>query len=130
MSVKQAAEELLKIADDIEKDAAEVTEFVCDSCNHTAVLATINQKRLGAATDQEENITVAEVTVNDKIKCPACDGIMSYHSTEASEAYYFNPEKKAGDDDDDDDDDDTSKKDTSKEASEPIDYDSLERYQS
>lgn len=94
--MKKAADELLKIADEIEKEAAEVTQFVCDKCNHTATLAAINEKRKMAAKEAGENVTVSDITVNDNIKCPACDGVMAYKATEASEAYYFDPDKKAG----------------------------------
>jgi len=116
MSLKQAAEELLKIADDIEKEAEEVTQFVCDKCNHTATLASINKMRKEAAESSEEKVTVSDVTVNDTLQCPACEGTMAYASSEASEAYYFDPEKKE------------AAEEESKEASGPIDYDSLERY--
>jgi Mg-chelatase subunit ChlI len=95
--MKKAAEELLKIADEIEQEAATVTQFVCESCNHTASLASINAKRKTAAQEVGENVTVSDITVNDKIQCPACDGVMAYKATEASEAYYFDPEKKADD---------------------------------
>lgn len=123
MSLKEAAQELLKVADDIEAEAAQVTKFVCDSCNHTATLATINAKRKQAAEDAGENVSVSEVTVNDKIVCPACDeGTMSYQATEESERFYVEPEsKEAGEDN-------GSEESEEKEASEPVDYDALERY--
>ena len=95
MAMKEAAEQLLVIADEIERDAAEVTQFVCDKCNHTATLVGINGKRLEMAKTAGENVTVAEITVNDKIQCPACEGVMAYRETEASKAYYFDPEKTA-----------------------------------
>jgi hypothetical protein len=95
LNLKQAAEELLKIADDIEKDAAEVTEFVCNKCNHTATLAVINGKRQETAKTAGEQVVVAEITVNDNLHCPACDGVMSYHETAASAEYYFDPDKVA-----------------------------------
>jgi hypothetical protein len=94
MLMKKAADELLKIADEIEKEAAEVTQFVCDKCSHTASLATINSKRQAAAKEAGENVVVSDITVNDSIKCPACEGVMAYKATEASEAYYFDPRKK------------------------------------
>jgi len=93
--MKKAAEELLKIAEEIEQEAATVTHFVCETCNHTASLASINAKRKTAAQEVGENVTVSDITVNDKIQCPACDGVMAYKATEASEAYYFDPDKKA-----------------------------------
>jgi hypothetical protein len=88
ISMKQAAEELLKIADELDKDAAEVTEFVCDKCNHTATLATINGKRAELGKQAGENVVVSSISVEDKIACPACDGVMAYRATEASTPYY------------------------------------------
>jgi len=119
MSLKWASEELLKLADDIEKEAKEVTTFVCDKCNHTASLALIEEKRQAAVKDK--NVTVGSLTIEDKVHCPACEGTMAYKATEASEAYYFDAEKKAQDEDEDEEE---------KKASEPIDYDTLERYSS
>ena len=128
MSLKKTAEDLLRIADEIEKEAAEVTQFVCDKCNHTANLATINGTREEVAKEAGENVTVSEVTINDKISCPACDGVMAYKATEESSGYYFD-EKEAGDDNDDDNgDDDDNGEEASKKASEPTDYDQMERY--
>lgn len=99
MGFKQAAEELLKIADDLERDAAGVTQFVCDSCNHTASLAKINGMRRQAADESAASegnaIIVADVGVNDKIQCPACDGVMAYRATEASAPYYFDDKAAA-----------------------------------
>ena len=96
MSLKKAAEDLLKIADEIEKDAAGVTQFVCDKCNHTATLAGINGARQKAASDVGENVTVSDITVEDKVACPcpSCDGVMSYQATDESKVYYFE-EKEA-----------------------------------
>lgn len=111
--LKEAAEGLLKVADAIEKDAAEVTEFVCGKCNHTATLAIINTKRLEAAEQAEGELRVGDLTVNDKLNCPACDGIMAYKATEASAPYYVNDSEKQAEE---------------KKAGEPIDYDSVERY--
>ena len=116
MSLKNAAEELLKIADDIEKEAGEVTQFVCDKCGHTASLAVINQKRKEAAESTEDHVVVKDITVDDTLNCVACEGVMAYKATEASDPFYFDPEKKK------------ASKEAEKEASEPIDYDSLERY--
>jgi hypothetical protein len=93
MSINKAAEELLKIADEIDQEAAQVTTFVCDKCNHTATMASINERRKAAA--EEVNAEAADITVNDKLACPACDGVMAYQETEASKAYYFDPDKKA-----------------------------------
>jgi len=129
MSLKKTAEELLKIADEIEKEAEAVTKFVCEGCNHTATLSLINDRRDAAAKEAGENVHVARITVNDKVLCPACGDNMSYVASEESEAYYFDPEKAAAeeapaqDDDEKDDEEDRA-------ASEPIDYDSLMRYSS
>lgn len=154
MSLQKAAEELLRVADMIEKEAAEVTSFVCEKCNHTATLATINERRHTDAKTAGENVTVSDITVNDKITCLACQGIMAYKETEASAPFYYNPEKKADDaekcppekpatPDEDDDAADVAaaakakkdKKDDeadvavkAKTASAAIDYDSLDRY--
>jgi hypothetical protein len=100
MDVKKAADELLKIADEIEKDAAEATKFQCPSCSHTATLASINAKRQEAAKTAGDNVTVADITVNDKVKCPACDGVMAYRETEASKQYYYDPDKAAAEEKD------------------------------
>ena len=145
MSMKQAAEELLKIADDIEKDAAKVTQFVCPECNHTATLAKINERRKAAASEVGENIAVSDITVNDKIACPACEGVMAYAETITSQPYYFDPDKVAADAPHDETketpaeeaaespetqkkekEEGTEKHDQPKQAS--LDYDSLERY--
>ena len=130
MSMKQAAEELLKIADEIERDAAEVTEMVCDTCKHTATLAQINTKRVAAAANAKvatgNDVTVTEITVNDKVRCAACDGVMSYVPTEVSEAYYYDPDKKADDDKGEEKKEEGKEEDAGKKAS--IDYDSLKRY--
>jgi hypothetical protein len=93
MSINKAAEELLKIADEIDQEAAQVTTFVCDKCNHTATMASINERRKAAA--EEVNAEAADITVNDKLACPACEGVMAYQETEVSKAYYFDPDKKA-----------------------------------
>jgi ubiquitin len=145
MSLKQAAEELLKIADEIEVQADSVTKFVCDKCNHTATLAKINEKRKTAATEAGENVIVSPVTVNDQVSCPACDdGVMAYVASEESEKFYV--EEKAAGEEVTPEEIAEEKKETPEEqameekgkklhdephkkASEPIDYDSLKRYQ-
>ena len=97
MSLKQAAEELLKVADSIEAQAAEVTTFVCDKCNHTSTLAHINDVRKKAASEVGENVTVSDISVNDTIQCPVpeCTGVMAYKETEESAGYYYDPDKVA-----------------------------------
>lgn len=125
MSLKEAAEELLRVADEIEAEAEQVTDFVCDTCNHTATLAKINQKRVQAAEQAGEDVTVSKVTVNDQVACPACDeGTMAYHASEASERFYINPDKEAAEEEEEE-----KEEEGDKSASEPVDYDSLERYQ-
>lgn len=126
MSLKEAAQELLKVAEDIEKEAEAVTNFVCESCNHTATLETINARRKEVAKEAGENVVVSNITVNDVVSCPACGGDMKYSATEASEQYYINPQKEADDDENDDkgDEDDEDKKEE-KEAKEPVNYDSM-----
>jgi len=140
MTMKEAAEELLKVADAIDTEAAEATQFVCNKCNHTATLAQINERRKQAAAEAGDNVTVADITVNDKLECPACDGVMAYNETEASSGFYFDPEKTAVSKEEIDE----EKKETPKEQAEEeggkklhkephtasIDYDSLERYAS
>jgi hypothetical protein len=140
---KKTAEELLKIADDMKKQAAEVTQFVCDKCNHTTTLAKINGARKRTASEVGANVEVSEITVNDKVTCPACEGVLSYKATEESAPYYYDPEaKKAAE---------PSKKEVEEEkketpeeqakeekgeklheephaASEKIDYDAIDRY--
>lgn len=123
MTLKEASEELLKIADDIEKEANEVTEFVCAGCNHTATLAKINAKRVELAKEAGENVVVSPITVNDKVACPACGETMSYKATEASEKYYFDPEKAAAEEKAPVEEE--KKPEEKKKASEPVDYDKL-----
>ena len=128
MSLKQAAEELLKIADEMEKDAAEVTRFVCDVCNHTTTLASINEKRAAVA-KEAGNVTADEITVNDQVFCPACDGVMAYRATEASSAYYFDPDKKAEEEEKPEEEKPAEEAPEGvKECKTAYDYDSLNRY--
>lgn len=123
-SLKWASEELLKLADDIEREAAEVTQFVCDKCNHTASLSAINNKREAAAKEADKEIVVTALTFEDQVHCPACEGVMSYKANEASKPYYFDTEKKAQDENEEEEKDENGKK----AKVEPIDYDSLQRY--
>jgi len=120
MSLKQAAEELLKIADDMENEADKVTKFVCADCNHTATLETINQRRKEAAEKSGKSVSVSKITVNDRVTCAACGGTMEYYPTEESQAYYFEPKQAKSKK--------TEEGEEEVDASEPIDYDSLERY--
>lgn len=92
-NMKIAAERLLKIADELEKEAAENTFFVCDGCNHTSSLADINAKRKTAAV-QHKVKRVANVSVNDSVTCLACGGKMSYVPTDMSDKYYVEAENE------------------------------------
>lgn len=87
-TIKVAAQKLLDLAASIEKEASEKTFFVCEGCNHTASLGEINQKRKAVAASMNID-KVADVTVNERISCPACDGEMSYVATEDSSKYYL-----------------------------------------
>jgi type IV secretory pathway VirB10-like protein len=87
MDRKTAAQKLLDIAGAIDKQASEESFFVCHACNHTASLATINNKRVKVASESGVQ-DVDAVTVNDVIACPACGGDMRYIPTDSSEKYY------------------------------------------
>jgi len=116
MSLTKTADELLEVVGMIEKEAAEATQFVCQKCNHTATLATINAKRKETAEGAKEagkKLVVADITVNDTVGCPACGADMLYKPTEASERFYIDPEKKAAEEEE-------KKKDEEVEA---VDYD-------
>jgi hypothetical protein len=97
MSLKKQAEDLLVLALEIEKQAAEVTSFVCDKCKHTTTLVKINAARKQAANEVSDKVVVSDITVNDKVTCPApdCQGVLSYHETEDSKSYYYDPDKVA-----------------------------------
>jgi len=86
---KRTASELIKLADAIEKQAAEKTYFVCDCCNHTANLASINSIRTKVASENGIE-SVSPVNVNNNIACPVigCEGRMSYVATSESDKYY------------------------------------------
>jgi hypothetical protein len=97
--MKKTASELLKIADAIEKEASEKTYFVCDKCNHTANLSSINSVRTKVASDNGID-NVNPVSVEDSIACPVmeCAGVMRYAATEDSEKYYIDVEAGMEDD--------------------------------
>jgi hypothetical protein len=145
MSLKQAAENLLKVAESIDQQAAEVTTFVCDKCNHTTTLAKINASRKKVASEIGENVAVNDVTVNDKVHCPApgCEGVLSYKETEESKGYYYDPEAVTAKDPNAPHSEKTEtpeeeaaesvktqkkEREEGKHASEKIDYDAIERY--
>jgi hypothetical protein len=94
--MKLAAQRLFKIADDLEKEAAENTFFVCDGCNHTASLRDINAKRKVAGENHKVK-RVANVSVNDAVTCLACGGKMSYVPTDSSDKYYVESEDTGAD---------------------------------
>ena len=97
-NAKEAAEKLFKIADIIEKQAAQKTFFVCDGCNHTASLESINSVRAKFASENQVE-SVASVCVDDVIACTACGGDMSYSATEESAKFFIeaSSSKKSGD---------------------------------
>ena len=93
-NMKTAAERLLKLADVLEKEAHDKTFFVCDRCNHTAALSTINQRRKEASERLKIEHT-ASVSVNDTLSCPVpgCVGTMTYVATDDSERYYMDEDQ-------------------------------------
>lgn len=99
MDRKEAASKLLEIADAIDKKAADMSYFVCSSCNHTVNLTSINDRRMKAASEYGDIDIVEPVTVDDKISCPVpgCEGILEYVPTDESESLYV----EAADDEDD-----------------------------
>jgi len=117
MSLKKTAEDLLQVAEAIEKEASEVTQFVCDTCNHTTTLAKINAARKTVASEIGKNVTVSDITVNDMVTCPACEGVLSYKVTKESQSYYFD-EKKAEDEEKDEEEKDAGKKPSKEEIEE------------
>ena len=98
---KIAAEELLKLADLIEKEASEKTVFSCDKCNHTVTLSAINNIRTDfakkQATELGAEVEARLVTVNDKVACPECSGAMGYAPTAESEKFYVESADEAKD---------------------------------
>ena len=101
MDLKVAAENLLKVADQIEREAEQKTVFACESCNHTATLAEINAARKSfaekEASETGKSVRVAKITVNDKVACGNCgEGAMCYESDEVSSKYWV----EAADEDD------------------------------
>jgi len=86
-NLKEAAENLLNVANALEKEAFDRTFFVCQSCNHTASLTSINAKRNKVAKEMGVK-NVNTVTVNEKVSCPACDGVLEYVPTDESSKYY------------------------------------------
>jgi hypothetical protein len=92
MDLKDTAKRLLKLADQIEREASDNSYFVCDNCNHTASLSEINDRRIKLASEEDPDLEVQAVTVNDRVKCAACEGIMVYVPSDDSERYYVTAE--------------------------------------
>lgn len=96
--IKTAADQLLALASQLEKEAAEKTIFACEGCGHVASLEEINGEITkyaskvaseGGSFDSKK----AMVTVNDTVKCSGCeDGKMHYAATDESEKYYASEE--------------------------------------
>lgn len=93
--IKTAAEELIKIAEQLEATAEEKTVFACESCSHTASLKEINNKikSYGVKVASEGgsfDVGASLVEVNDTIRCPSCgEGKMAYAPTAESEKFYI-----------------------------------------
>lgn len=86
-NLKEAAENLLNVANALEKEAFDRTFFVCNKCNHTASLTSINAKRNKVAKEMGVK-NVNTMTVNERVSCPACDGVLEYVPTDESSKYY------------------------------------------
>jgi hypothetical protein len=93
LDMSKIASEMLRVADAIEKEAAEKTYFVCDRCNHTANIASIDKVRSKVASESGIK-TVSPVSVNDTVACPVieCGGTMHYAATDESDKYYIDVE--------------------------------------
>lgn len=98
MDLKDTAKRLLKLADQIEREASNNSYFVCDNCNHTASLSEINDRRIKLASEEDLDMEVQRVTVNDRVKCAACEGVMVYVPSEESERYYVTAEDEVEED--------------------------------
>ena len=105
-NARAAAEKLFEIADAIEKQASEKTFFVCEGCNHTASLETINSSRAKFAFENQIE-SVASITVEDTIACRACGGDMKYAATEESEKFFIEAASKKSEDEEDTTDEDS-----------------------
>jgi hypothetical protein len=99
MDLQKHAEKLLKLAEQIEKEASDNTFFICSHCNHTASLAEINDRRVKCAAQEDPELTVKAVTINDAVACPVpgCEGKMAYVSTDTSEKFYTEEKESAED---------------------------------
>jgi hypothetical protein len=90
MDFKKTAQDLIKLAEKLEKEASDNSYFICSSCNHTATLTQINDRRAKYAAQDTTVVLNNKVTVNDTIACgvPGCDGKMAYVASDESEKYY------------------------------------------
>lgn len=94
--VVTAAEQLIKLAEELEREAAEHTVFACMSCGHTNTLRTMNEgiRKYASSLPSEEaakfDVNGALISVGDKVKCPACKSAnMQYMATPDSERFYI-----------------------------------------
>jgi len=91
MRLVTAAEQLLKLADELEAQAERVTVFACADCGHSKNLQEINATIKKYAANEKIACADLLVGVNDRVKCAACEGgTMVYVATEESERYYVN----------------------------------------
>lgn len=128
-NVKEAAEKILKLAEEIEKEAQEKSYFVCDACNHTANLSSINNRRKEAASEYGID-KIEPVTIEDELSCavPGCEGTMKYVATEESERFYVesNEDDEVGPDRQPQEEDDIEEEDPDEEKKEKTDEESEE----
>jgi hypothetical protein len=96
MDLKEQANKLIKLAEQIEKEASDYTFFICSNCNHTASLKDINDRRTKIASQEDPEMAVKPVTINDTVACPVagCEGNMNYVATDESEKYYVEAGKE------------------------------------
>ena len=66
MDLKKQANKLIKLAEQIEREASEYTFYICSNCNHTASLGEINSRRTKLAAQEDPEMVAKPVTINDK----------------------------------------------------------------
>lgn len=87
------ASQILKLAEELEKEANLVSDFVCDSCGHTNKLASINSAISEATSIPVEKLGSYKVLATDTVKCPKCEkGKMSFVMSSESAPFYENKE--------------------------------------
>jgi ssDNA-binding Zn-finger/Zn-ribbon topoisomerase 1 len=86
-----AAEQLLKLADELEARAEMNTVFACTDCGHSKTLKNINDsiRKYAAESKTACDLGAMTVTVNDQVKCPECGQPMAYAPTPESERFYI-----------------------------------------